>query len=57
MNKFEVGLFALAVLVGNYLGGLFGALVALCVCLMVSALLDVFVKRAARKHEFNKRRD
>ena len=54
MKKFELGLFSLAILVGNYLGSQFGIAVAICIFMVVSGLVDEGVKLKNQKHKEKK---
>jgi hypothetical protein len=57
MKKFEFGLFALCVLVGGYIGSLFGMAVAVCAFMTVDGLIDEFIKRNRQKHKDEKKEE
>lgn len=49
MKKFEIGLFALCVLVGNYYGSMFGMAVAVCVFMTIDGLIEEIGKNFRSK--------
>ena len=51
MKKFEFGLFAMCVLVGGYVGSLFGIAIAICAFMTVDGLVEEIRKHP---HERNK---
>ena len=55
MKKFEFGLFALCVLVGNYFGSLFGIAVAICVFMTVDGLIEEIIKQNHLKNKSEKK--
>ena len=40
MRKFTIGLFGLAILLGNQLGSMFGIAVAICIFMMLDGILE-----------------
>lgn len=57
MKKFEFGLFALCVLVGGYIGSLFGIAIAVCAFMTVDGLVDELVKYNRQKHKDEKKEE
>jgi len=49
MKKFSMGLFGLALLIGNQLGSMLGVAVALCIWMIVDGLVEEFHKNQKNK--------
>ncbi len=46
MRKFTIGLFGLAILLGNQLGSMFGIAVAICIFMMLDGILETISLRS-----------
>lgn len=49
MKKFEFGLFALCVLIGGYVGSLFGIAIAICAFMTLDGLVEELLIRSRNK--------
>ena len=56
MKRFEFGLLALCLLLGNYFGSMFGIAIAVCGFMIADGLLEEFVKRP-KKNKVIKKED
>lgn len=58
MKKFEFGLFALCVLIGGYLGSMFGIAIAICAFMTLDGLVEELLKQSKiRKMQSITKRD
>lgn len=58
MKKFEFGLFALCVLIGGYLGSMFGIAIAICAFMTIDGLVEELLKQSKiRKMQSITKRD